>query len=307
MVDYHLARNLDWEVTKEPASLGGFQRINSACIVRRKPGYFVRNYIVVIFLLTSTMFCSFMARPDDFGTRVGIAFTVMLTVVAFKYGGGENIPQVSYATILDSYILINFYVVLLLSIVSFLFSMQCTMGGILNTSHITSDLLCSTRPGHWYYMNWLPVYDPIVETICSILLAGFWIGTNVWYWKKVYDRIQRNLKVIDEVDIGWMVYKYKGRPGMKGCFDPETFIIRKPKLDRWKKPLEPGIWCFGLFGHKKLAPTGPPKNMFELTAAAAKDKAKAGDPDANAAIIQSIFRRKLAVEDAKKRKRGLGP
>jgi len=307
MVDFHLARNLDWEVTKEPPSLGGFQRINAACIVRRKPGYFVRNYIVVIFLLTSTMFCAFMARPDDFATRVGIAFTVLLTVVAFKYGGGENIPQVSYATILDSYILINFYVVLLLSIVSFLFSMQCTMGGILNTSHITSDILCSTRPGHWYYMNWLPVYSPVAETICSVLLAGFWVGTNYWYWQKVYDRIQVNLKVINEVDIGWMIYKYKGRPGMKGCFDPETFIIRKSKLDSRGNPIEPGVWCCGLFGHKKELPTGPPKNLFELTAAAAKEKAKEGDPDANAAMIQSVFRRKQALNDMKKRKGGLGP
>ena len=105
-------------MTKEPASLGGFQRINSACIVRRKPGYFVRNYIVVIFLLTTSGFTTFFSRPDDFGTRVGINFTVLLSVVAFKYSGGGNIPQVPYSTILDSYINLNFYIVLFIAVVS---------------------------------------------------------------------------------------------------------------------------------------------------------------------------------------------
>ena len=43
MVDYHLARNLDWNVSREPMSYGGLQRLYAAAVVRRKPGYYIRN------------------------------------------------------------------------------------------------------------------------------------------------------------------------------------------------------------------------------------------------------------------------
>ena len=69
MVDYHMGQNLEWEVSREPLAFGGFQRITASAIVRRKPGYFIRNYIIVVYLLTSSSFASFMARPDDFNVN----------------------------------------------------------------------------------------------------------------------------------------------------------------------------------------------------------------------------------------------
>mmetsp|Transcript_67414 Transcript_67414/g.152569 ORF Transcript_67414/g.152569 Transcript_67414/m.152569 type:complete len:783 (-) Transcript_67414:278-2626(-) len=322
LTDFHLARNMDWEVTKEPASLGGFQRINSACIVRRKPGYFVRNYIVVIFLLTTSGFTTFFSRPDDFGTRVGINFTVLLSVVAFKYSGGGNIPQVPYSTILDSYINLNFYIVLFIAVVSFLFSMQCTMGGIMsgNMERLTEEVLCSSIPGHWYMMEWFPVYDPVLETGVGLFLTIVWVGTNAWYWDKVYKQMQVNLKVIDEVDIGWMIYKYKGPKGFKGCFDPERMIIRKlvPKRKTLIETLkefikDPYKFCTKSYKAGKdalckkrppkpppLPPPPPPKKeerkifkptFFKLL----PQRLAAGDEEAAATLIQTIQRRHMII------------
>ena len=88
--EYKLARNLAWEVTKEPVAYGGSQRLNASVIIKRKPEYFVRNYIFVIFLLTSSVFFTFLARPDDFNTRVVIIYTVLLSTIAFKYSGAAD-------------------------------------------------------------------------------------------------------------------------------------------------------------------------------------------------------------------------
>ena len=35
-----------------------------------------------------------------------IIFTILLAIVSFKYSGSEHMPRVSYATILDAYILL---------------------------------------------------------------------------------------------------------------------------------------------------------------------------------------------------------
>jgi hypothetical protein len=75
---------MDWEVTKDVPALGGFQKLNASPIIRRKPGYFVRNYIVIVYLLSSSAFTGFLAQPNDLNTRVTVIFTVLLSVVAFK-------------------------------------------------------------------------------------------------------------------------------------------------------------------------------------------------------------------------------
>lgn len=82
-------------------------------------------------------------------------------------------------------------------------------------------------------MDWIPAYDPIVETSVGIFLFLFWLGCNSWYWLKVWDRVQFCLKVIDDVNIGWMIYSFKG-PGKKGQFCSEKFI-NDPTLDKPSK------------------------------------------------------------------------
>ena len=263
MTDYHLAKCLDWDVVKEPASYGGNQRINASAIVRRKPGYFVRNYVVIVFLLTSSSFTAFLSRPDDFNTRVAIIFTVLLAVVAFKYNSSDMMPRVSYATILDSYILLNFYIVLAVAVASFVFSMQCTMGGIMSGDRrrVVVDTSCSKMPGHWYGMSWLPVYDPVVETCVALFAMGLWLGANAWYWQGVWKRIQYNLRVVEKIGIGWMSYKSLDTSKVKGRFDAERFIQRKgDKKDA------------GRHGRSEAMPP-PPRHMTEDQAARSIQKA----------------------------------
>ena len=243
LVDWHLARNLDWSVTREPVSLGGFQRLNAAAIIRRKPGYFVRNFIVIIFLLTSSTFAAFNAPPNDMSTRMMVVFTSLLAIISFKFGGDPAIPTPPYPTILDTYIMVCFYVNLFVMVVTMLFTVQCTMGGIMsgNPKRLKRDVQCQLSPGHWYGLGGvLPAYNVWSETLAGLAIFVVWIGTNYWYWHRVWHRVQFNLRVVDQVGIGWMVYKFKGRKAMKGKYDAGA-MVRDLKLEadlRAKKEAE---------------------------------------------------------------------
>jgi hypothetical protein len=185
--------------------------------------------VIIIFMLTSSTFTSFLARPDDLDSRSGIVFTVLLSVVAFKYSGATTMPQVSYATILDAYILLNFYMVLMVGTVVFAFSMVCSMGGTNdedNLERVQKDLLCSRHPGDGYGLDFLPKYDPVVETICGLCFFGVWLGLNAWYWWSVWERIELNKTIISDVSIGWVKFKLEAG-AIEGQFPIEKFVKRK--------------------------------------------------------------------------------
>lgn len=220
---YHLARNLDWGVTKEPMELGGNLRLFASAIIRRDPGYFVRNFIIVNFVLTSSGFAAFMCQPNDYGGRTGIILTVLLSAVAFKYGGDELIPLVPYPTILDSYVLFNIYIILGLGAVTFFFSTLCGLGGANKATLLMVDWGCTLKPGNLYKSRSIQPYDPVVELAICFALATSWFAFNALYWRKVYLRVQFNLKMVDDADIGWVVFKSK-EPGPEGCFYSERLI-----------------------------------------------------------------------------------
>jgi hypothetical protein len=226
---YYLARNLDWCVTKEAVELGGNERLCASAIVRRDPGYFVRNFIVVIFVLTTSGFAAFMCPPSDFGGRSGIILTVLLSAVAFKYGGDELIPLVPYPTILDSYVLFNIYIILGLGAVAFFFSTLCGLGGANKATVLMTDWACSLKPGNVYKMRWIQPYDPMVELAICFALAILWFTFNAVYWRRVHLRMQFNLKVVDDAELGWVVFKTSGS-GPEGRFDSERLLTLERKV-----------------------------------------------------------------------------
>lgn len=274
IVDYHLARNMDWDVTMEPAALGGNQRLNASVIVRRKPGYYVRNHIVVVFLISTSSFSSFLSMPNKIDSRAAIIFTVLLSIVAFKYTGSEVIPQVSYSNILAAYVLLNFYVVLALAAVNLAFSTQCTMGGTMNQEdavRVMKDLGCSRNPGKQYGLDFIPPYDPVVEASVGVFLFLVWCVGNVVYWRRIWGRVRFNLGVVDKAMIGWMTYKYKGPKGTKGQFLSEKFIAFKSPQSSSK---EVG-WCGRLW--EQICRSGAQQNpSVALPSHISKIPAKSG-------------------------------
>lgn len=70
----------------------------------RYAGYYVWNIALPTFMLVCLSF--FVSGVDlaDFGTRMSITLTIILTTVAFKLAIGTTLPKVSYFTLMDFYV-----------------------------------------------------------------------------------------------------------------------------------------------------------------------------------------------------------
>eukprot|EP00037_Helgoeca_nana_P029956 m.365252 g.365252 ORF g.365252 m.365252 type:complete len:1630 (-) comp28083_c1_seq2:403-5292(-) len=122
--------------------------------LRRKPMYFVFNVLVIIGLLTTMAFCSFLISNDtaDFEARCQITLTLTLTIVAYKFLVGEKFPSCSYLTMMDVYI----------------YSGILTAGSIfvLNSFTVCVDVgECENETAS--------------ETIWFWVIVGFWAITNI--------------------------------------------------------------------------------------------------------------------------------
>ena len=47
--------------------------------------------------------------PEDAGDRLSITLTLVLTAVAYKYVIAQQLPAISYLTLMDKYVLFSFF------------------------------------------------------------------------------------------------------------------------------------------------------------------------------------------------------
>lgn len=78
---------------------------SAACKASRRPGFFIWNIFVVMFLICSMSFGTFAVKPDLPQNRLQLTFILLLTTVSFKFAVNQSLPMISYLTYLDKYIL----------------------------------------------------------------------------------------------------------------------------------------------------------------------------------------------------------
>jgi len=76
--------------------------------LQRKWQWYVSNHMLVLGMLSSTVFYAQTIPVSDLNDRGAITFTLLLTVTAFKYTISDSLPKISYMTFMDYYILSNF-------------------------------------------------------------------------------------------------------------------------------------------------------------------------------------------------------
>ena len=75
---------------------------------QRRAAYYMWNIALPNFLLSALVFTSFAIAPEDLADRLSVTLTLVLTSVAFKYMVAQELPRISYLTLLDKYILLSF-------------------------------------------------------------------------------------------------------------------------------------------------------------------------------------------------------
>lgn len=80
---------------------------------RRKSGYFVLNVIFPLILIVMMSWVVFWIDPTESGTQIGVAMTSMLTLIAYRFAVGNDLPEIAYLSRMDLFIMGSTFLVFL--------------------------------------------------------------------------------------------------------------------------------------------------------------------------------------------------
>ena len=72
---------------------------------QRKQAYYIVKVIVPLILIVAMSWVVFWVEPQQATSQIGVAVTCMLTLIAYRFAVGAFLPNLSYLTRLDSFIL----------------------------------------------------------------------------------------------------------------------------------------------------------------------------------------------------------
>ena len=104
---------------QEDESQYNFSQANFEVHAKRKSEYYVWQVLFPIFLIILASWSIFWIR--DFGTQIGIGFSLMLTVVAFNFYSASILPRLPYNTFIEYVIMVG-YILILIAIVAAIFN-----------------------------------------------------------------------------------------------------------------------------------------------------------------------------------------
>jgi len=74
---------------------------------RREIGYFIVKVIIPLIFIVAMSWVVFWIDPMESGTQISVAITTMLTLIAYRFSIDSSLPNVSYLTRLDYFILLS--------------------------------------------------------------------------------------------------------------------------------------------------------------------------------------------------------
>lgn len=108
-------------------------------VVERKSGYYLTNVALPAAIITYLSFITYAPVEGgglmDLSSRLQIVSTLLLTCVTFKYNVASQIPQVSYFTLLDTYVFVCFVITCAITLENALFPLMVTHIGFLRTTN----------------------------------------------------------------------------------------------------------------------------------------------------------------------------
>ena len=105
----------DWKIGEWKTNIAPFQPSPDAITIsafelsisiERRIDYYIINIIIPLFLIVAMSWVVFWIEPkQSSGTKISLAATCMLTLIAYRFAIGASIPKLSYLTRLDEFIL----------------------------------------------------------------------------------------------------------------------------------------------------------------------------------------------------------
>lgn len=71
---------------------------------KRKTGYYLYKIIIPLILIVAMSWVVFWIDPKEGGIQIGVSMTAMLTLIAYRFAVGADLPKVSYMTRMDQFL-----------------------------------------------------------------------------------------------------------------------------------------------------------------------------------------------------------
>ena len=146
----------------------------------------MRNVVLPLFMLVAMAFTAFSLTAEALPDNLNIIMTIMLTTMAYKLYIGDQIPKVSYLTLLDKYITSCYFI---------LFSMAMLTAGVYVLSRNEDGGPCSTieaQPDLTMAMNvcWSGSLNKLEDRMALLAMLA-WVLAHVWFTLKyLYNHLE---------------------------------------------------------------------------------------------------------------------
>lgn len=138
----------------------------------RKTDFWIFNVILLIFIFVTLGFLVF-ATPggtDALGDRLGLTFTLLLTIVAFKFVVADKLPNVPYLTVLDKYVNVSIIVLGVVSMVNAV--VPFAVDDVANVTRIEHNYALPITSGLWMAFNVYFIYRLIRRRLYMTATIG---------------------------------------------------------------------------------------------------------------------------------------
>lgn len=139
-----------------------FPKFGAKVMVARKSRFYVTNIAIPTAVFSGLAFTLFAAPPSDAMARLSVVLTLLLAMAAYKITVAGMIPLVSYETLLDKFLLGNFFLVAFLAIASAL--LPLAKGEVEDLANLVCFALLGTvwcLIQAWFVKAWFaPVQQP---------------------------------------------------------------------------------------------------------------------------------------------------
>jgi hypothetical protein len=104
----------DWEIsdfrveTRNYEPIPGGEQLPGLLISfdgRRRVSHYVVKVIVPLILIVAMSWVVFWIDPKESGSQIGVAVTTMLTLIAYRFAVGSEVPNIHYLTRMDRFLL----------------------------------------------------------------------------------------------------------------------------------------------------------------------------------------------------------
>lgn len=162
----------------------------------RKYAYFLYNVALIIDFITALSFSAYAIDAGSPGDRIGISLTLLLTSVAMKYVTNTFVPQVSYLTLLDKFIICCMAF-------QFLMAGQNIASSFINTRHKSS-----LKIFEWASFGTLLGLFVLIH----LIFGGFWLSYTSSNRRKMAEHEKANKEMKKKVQENKSVYEFTPSP-----------------------------------------------------------------------------------------------